>query len=68
VIHSAGTYLRPGDVGVNLPGGYGTRHRAACAITAVVDCVAVAVSESTGQAMLFKRGETVLTLEKGTGK
>ena len=65
VIHSAGTYIRPGKVDVGLPGGFGTRHRAACAITAVVDCVSLALSQSTGNVMLFKKGETVLTLERG---
>jgi DNA integrity scanning protein DisA with diadenylate cyclase activity len=64
-IHSAGTYLRPGKVEVGLPGGFGTRHRAACAITAVVDCFSLAISQSSGNVMLFKKGETVLTLEKG---
>ncbi len=68
VIHSAGTYLRPGQVEVNLAGGYGTRHRSACAITAVVDCMSLAISESTGQVMLFKKGEVVLSLEKGAGR
>jgi diadenylate cyclase len=65
-IHSAGTYLRPGKVEVSLPGGYGTRHRAACAITAVADCFSLAISQSSGNVMLFKKGETVLTLEKGS--
>jgi len=65
LIHSAGTYLRPGKLDVDLPGGFGTRHRAACAITAAVDCAALAISQSSGNVMLFKNGETILTLEKG---
>jgi diadenylate cyclase len=65
LIHSAGTYLRPGKLDVHLPGGFGTRHRAACAITGAVDCVSLAISQSSGNVMLFKNGGTVLTLEKG---
>jgi diadenylate cyclase len=68
VIHSAGTYLQPGEMEVKLPGGYGTRHRAACAITLAADCMSVAVSASTGQVMLFTKGEPILNLEKGAGR
>jgi len=64
-IHSAGTYLRPGKVDLDIPGGFGTRHRAACAITAVADCFSIALSQSSGSVMLFNKGKTVLTLEKG---
>jgi DNA integrity scanning protein DisA with diadenylate cyclase activity/mannitol/fructose-specific phosphotransferase system IIA component (Ntr-type) len=64
VLHSAGTYLRPGDVEVDLPGGYGTRHRAACGITAVANCMALAISSSTGNLVLFKGGKVVLTTDK----
>ncbi len=68
VIRSAGTYLRPGNVDVNLPSGFGTRHRAACSITAVADCISLVISQSTGHVILFKKGEAVLTLEKGVGR
>ncbi len=68
LIHSAGTYLRPGKVEVNLPSGLGSRHRAACAITSMADCFSLAISQSTGNVMLFKKGEVVLTLEKGASK
>ena len=68
LIHSAGTYLRPGNADVDLPGGFGTRHRSACAITAAADCVALTISQSTGNVMLFKRGRTVLTIERGEGR
>lgn len=64
VIHSAGTYLKPGQVEIELPSGYGTRHRVAAAISKVVDCVSVVVSESTGQVMFFKNGEAILTAGK----
>ena len=64
VLASAGTYLRPGDVDVELPGGYGTRHQAACAITSVSGSVAVALSASTGNLVLFKRGAVVLATER----
>jgi diadenylate cyclase len=64
VIHSAGTYLKPGPVeDIELPGGLGTRHQAGATITAVENCVAVVLSQSTGQVMLFKKGAVVLTTE-----
>ncbi len=61
VIHSAGTYLRPGDVDVELPSGYGTRHWAAAAITAVAPCVSAVISESTGRIVFFKKGLPIFT-------
>ena len=66
VIHSAGTYLLPGDVDVELPSGLGTRHRAAAAITKVTNCISIVISESTGQITFFKKGEPILT--SGTGE
>lgn len=67
VIHSAGTYLKPGSVDTaELPGGLGTRHQAGAAITAAEDCVSVVLSQSTGQVMLFKKGKVVLSTESHT--
>lgn len=64
VIHSAGTYLKPGTVeDIELPGGLGTRHQAGAMITAVENCVSVVLSQSTGHVMLFKKGAVVLTTE-----
>ena len=63
VVLSAGTYLSV-DEDIDMPGGYGSRHRAACAITKAVDCVAVTLSQSTGEITVFKQGSSVLTLPR----
>ena len=66
VVLSAGTYLRV-SLEVDLPGGYGSRHRVACAITQEAPCIAVALSQSTGEVSVFKKGGVVLTLPRGSG-
>jgi DNA integrity scanning protein DisA with diadenylate cyclase activity len=63
VVASAGTYLKV-SADVTLPGGYGSRHRVACAITDAADCVAVALSQSTGEVTVFKNGAVVLSLSR----
>ncbi|MFC1765199.1 PTS sugar transporter subunit IIA [Planctomycetota bacterium] len=60
---SGGVFLKV-DYDVKLPGGYGSRHRAAGAITHSVNCVAVTVSQSTGEVTVFKRGDVLLTLQR----
>ncbi len=61
ILMSAGTYLQaPKEV--DLPGGYGSRHRAACGMTAVVDCCAVTLSQSTAEVTVFHKGEVVVRL------
>ncbi|MBI4600328.1 MAG: PTS sugar transporter subunit IIA [Planctomycetes bacterium] len=63
VVVSAGTYLKVSR-DADLPGGYGSRHRVACAITDAVSCVAVALSQSTGEVTVFKKGAVVLSLTR----
>jgi len=63
VVVSAGTYLKV-SADVHLPGGYGSRHRVASAITDAADCVAVALSQSTGEVTVFKNGAVVLSLSR----
>jgi DNA integrity scanning protein DisA with diadenylate cyclase activity len=63
VVVSAGTYLKVSR-DVSLPGGYGSRHRIACAITDAVSCVAVALSQSTGEVTVFRRGAVVVSLTR----
>lgn len=63
VVVSAGTYLKAHRE-VTLPGGYGSRHRVACAVTDVTDAVAIAVSQSTGEVTMFKNGAVVLSLPR----
>jgi diadenylate cyclase len=66
VVISAGTFLKV-DRDVDLPGGYGSRHRAAAAFTKTVDCAAVALSQSSGVVTLFRSGSPMLTLDHRAG-
>jgi DNA integrity scanning protein DisA with diadenylate cyclase activity/mannitol/fructose-specific phosphotransferase system IIA component (Ntr-type) len=65
VVRSAGTYLNVSQQ-VDLPGGYGSRHRAASAMTKAVDCIAVTLSQSTGEVTVFKNGSVVVTLPRSS--
>ena len=49
----------------NIPGHYGLRHRAAIGVTEVNDCIALVVSEETGNISMVVNGEisTVKPLE-----
>ena len=69
VIESAGSHLivREQDVR-SLPGGLGTRHAAAAAISVAADCVSIVVSSSTGQVTLFRRGEPLTLMERSANK
>ena len=42
---------------INIPGHYGLRHRAAIGVTEVNDCIAVVVSEETGNISMVTGGE-----------
>jgi DNA integrity scanning protein DisA with diadenylate cyclase activity len=63
---SAGTYLLPQSRVTDLPGGLGTRHQAAAAITAETRSTAITISQSTGTVTVFQNGGMVLTLERAT--
>lgn len=65
VVVSAGTYLRV-NRDVSLPGGYGSRHRVACAITDATPAMAIALSQSTGEVTMFRKGAVVLSLERSS--
>ena len=67
VVVSAGTYLKVSR-DTSLPGGYGSRHRAACAITEATGAIAIALSQSTGEVTMFKNGAVVLRLERGAAR
>jgi DNA integrity scanning protein DisA with diadenylate cyclase activity len=64
VVMAAGTYLKVAQ-DANLPGGYGSRHRAGCAITEVTNSIAVVVSQSSGEVTIFRKGAVMLSLSKG---
>ncbi len=65
VIHSSGTYLKTSAFPEEgLPAGLGARHQAAAGISFVTECIAVAVSQSTGTVTVFRNGKIVTALEK----
>lgn len=64
VLASAGTLIHVPDYAHSLPGGLGSRHAAAAAITQAEDCLCIVVSGSTGQVTLFRRGEMLPLIEK----
>jgi Uncharacterized conserved protein len=64
VLVSAGSLLHAPDYSHELPGGLGSRHAAAAAITQAVDCLCIVVSGSTGQVTLFRRGKMLPLIEK----
>lgn len=64
VVLSAGRYLLAGAEDVTVPLGLGARHAACAGITASADCLALAVSQSSGAVRLFKGGSIVLELHQ----
>ncbi|MDR3317683.1 MAG: diadenylate cyclase [Puniceicoccales bacterium] len=61
VIESAGSMIQASsERAIQMPSGFGTRHAAGAAISAVANCIAIAVSESTHQVTLFKDGKMML--------
>ncbi len=68
VLEAAGTLMHAPDYNHALPGGLGSRHAAAAAITMATECLAVVVSSSTGQVTLFRRGEMLPLMEKALGQ
>jgi DNA integrity scanning protein DisA with diadenylate cyclase activity len=66
VVLAAGMQLVPATAGQPLPKGLGTRHAAACAITASSGAVAIAISQSTGTISIFKSGDLVTDIHRPT--
>jgi DNA integrity scanning protein DisA with diadenylate cyclase activity/mannitol/fructose-specific phosphotransferase system IIA component (Ntr-type) len=64
VVESAGSLLQATDNNHALPSGLGSRHAAAAAISVMTNCIAIAVSSSTGQVTLFRRGVMLPLTEK----
>ncbi len=64
VIVSAGTYLRPGVAGEDLPQGLGARHAAAAGITASTKSIAITVSQSTGAVRIWRGGKLITEIER----
>jgi len=66
VVLAAGMQLVPAASGTQLPKGLGTRHAAACAITASSAAVAIVISQSTGTISIFKAGEMITDIHRPT--
>jgi diadenylate cyclase len=64
VVVSAGSLIQAIDANNVLPSGLGTRHAAAAAISLTAQCIAIVVSSSTSQVMLFRRGVMLPLTEK----
>ncbi|AWI10127.1 PTS sugar transporter subunit IIA [Ereboglobus luteus] len=64
VVISAGSLIQAADSHA-LPGGLGARHSAAAAISVATNCISIAISSSTGQVTLFRRGVMLTLMEKG---
>ena len=62
IIQSAGTYLSPPSMDLDLASGLGTRHRAAAGITRVTAAIAVVLSQSGGRVSVFRNGSEVMHL------
>jgi DNA integrity scanning protein DisA with diadenylate cyclase activity len=67
VLESAGSLVHTPEQEVQLSGGLSTRHAAAMAISKVTDCIALTVSASIGQAILFRKGKMLPLIENGVG-
>ncbi len=61
-IMTAGAYIDIEAKEVDLPPGFGTRHRVCAAITKETDAIAIAVSESGGIVRVFKGGKIIMKL------
>jgi mannitol/fructose-specific phosphotransferase system IIA component (Ntr-type) len=67
VFEAAGTMINAPSRGIVLPGGLGTRHTSAAAISKATDSLAIVVSQSTGQVTLFRNGRMLPLSEKVIG-
>jgi DNA integrity scanning protein DisA with diadenylate cyclase activity/mannitol/fructose-specific phosphotransferase system IIA component (Ntr-type) len=67
VVESAGCLIQAKADDIVLPGGLGTRHAAAAAITHVTDSLALVVS-SSGQVTYFRKGQMFTLFDKSEGR
>jgi diadenylate cyclase len=63
IAEAACLHLHPKGDGVTLRKGFGSRHMAAAGISKATNAIAFAVSQSSGSARVFQRGEEVLHIE-----
>ena len=64
VVEAAGSLVQASSNGISLPSGLGSRHAAAAGISVIANCISIAVSSSTGQVTLFRRGVMLPLTEK----
>ncbi len=64
VLVSAGRHLSAALESKDFPKGLGSRHIAAAGITGVTNAIAIAVSESSGDVRIFKKGKIFVDIEK----
>jgi len=64
VVLTAGTQLLPSASHDHLPGGLGTRHRAAAGITACSQSISLCISQSTGTLSVFRSGNLVTHIQR----
>lgn len=62
-IQTAGAFLAPSKVEIELPSGLGARHFAAASVTARTDATAVVVSSTDGNVRVFSDGALVLQID-----
>jgi diadenylate cyclase len=67
VVESAGCLIQAKADEIDLPGGMGTRHAAAAAITQATDSLALVVS-SSGQVTYFRKGRMFTLFDKSEGR
>jgi DNA integrity scanning protein DisA with diadenylate cyclase activity len=61
---TAGRYLGASADSTEIARGLGSRHLAAAGITALTNAIAIVISESTGDVLIFKNGQTLMEIEK----
>lgn len=64
VVEGACATLKPSVAGESMPQGFGARHAAAAGITATTRCIAITLSESTGDVRVWRRGMLITEIEK----
>jgi diadenylate cyclase len=65
VLVSSGSLIHAPDYQHSLPGGLGSRHAAAAAVSLATQCISIVVSSSTGQVTVFRRGILLPIMERG---
>ena len=68
VLEAAGVMVEaPDSRSIAIQSGFGTRHTAAAAFTRAHDCLAIVVSQSSGQVSLFRNGQMLALTGKVIG-